>query len=983
VHHPAPHLSFRHDSDIRFRLAPHHAARVPTFFLVSLLLLGSASAQPDPALPVDRFSKPIIVPTSTDNYPNSFLGPSGHCEGFAVDLLDAVARVMDFRLERIERKTGEDRAALINGTIDILQSYSYSLERESYAAFSASYLDLKGGLFINKSRQREFPRVDRLDGQEILIVGPQSIGERFVHDRLPKSKIAYERSGEAALRTIQENKYAALFLTRLTALSAIEHYNLHDVVPLGGPLESYDVRLCFAVRKGDAPLLARLNEGLAILHRTGEFDRIYRKWFGTLEVERFSRDEVAGAVTAALALGLVVTLWAFFRQHELRRRVSQQAQEIAESRAILAEAQRLAHVGHSQRTLGARETITWSDEIYRIFERDPKLGPPLFDELMSYAVEDDRVRWSEVLRDASLEGKSYEMEVRIAPRPGMLKIIHVRGRPMRDASGAVTGLFGTAQDVTEWRRAQDALRQSEQLLRALYNTLPHALGVVEHIDRTWRLVSFNPGAVRLLGLPDSPAAGTAISELGLGAAREAYWTGLFDRSARENSPLFVEHTDQERKRDYAITLLPLGDSSQRPRCCFFIEDITERRLKDSEISRGRRLRAIGELVGGIAHEFNNLLTPILLKSDQLQHDPAHPPALRAELKVITDAARRSADLTRRLLAFGRTNERAAEEIDFQAILKSNVELVRQTIDRRIFISDELPPELPLLHLNSGDLHQIFLNLLLNARDTLAEKLVRSSTADWSANIEVTATVLSATTITPLQITSEPPPEKWLRVTVRDNGMGMPPTVIERIFEPFYTTKQVGSGTGLGLATVWHLVSDLGGRIDVESTVGQGSAFHVCLPVRPLPAKAIAPAKPGVFTVSSGPTISRHLLVVEDEDLISRLVLAFLRRAGHTVEHAANGHAGWELLSANPAKFDAVLMDLNMPGFSGLELARRARALPYSRPLFVMSGRVTDEERAELKRLKISAVIQKPFTNDELLSAFSAAGITSAPPVAKS
>ncbi len=938
--------------------------------------LGVLCAQPAPAPGADRFSRPIVVPTATDNYPNSFLGPSGHCEGFSVDLLDAVARVMDFRLQRIIKTSGDNRIALQNGELDIFQSYSYTPERESYADFSASYLDLKGGLFINRARRAEFARVSDLEARDILIVGPQSIGERFVRERLPKARISYARSGELALREIQEGRHDALFLTRLTALSAIEHYRLTEVVPLGGPLDGYDVRLCFAVRKGDAALLARLNEGLAILHRTGEFERIYRQWYGHQEARRFSRDEVAGYVTAALALALIVTLWAFFRQRELRRRISQQAREIASSRAILAEAQRLAHVGHSERTLGEHESITWSDEIYRIFERDPQLGPPRFDELMTYAVEDDRAPWGEMLRRAIRDGAPYEMEIRIAPRPGLRKIIHVRGRPTRDADGKITGLFGTAQDVTDWRHAQDALRQSEQRLRALYDTLPHALGVVEQTEGVWRLASFNPGVVRLLGLVAAPATGAAFADIGLDRGRQAYWTGLFDRSARERAAFFVEHTDHERKRDYAVTLLPFADSPQRPRCCFFVEDVTERKSKDAEIAQGRRLRAIGELVGGIAHEFNNLLTPILLKSDQLQHDPAQTAAARSELKVITEAARRSADLTRRLLAFGRTNDRSTEQIDLPVILKSNVDLVRQTIDRRIAIAQHLPPALPILCLNTGDLHQILLNLLLNARDTLAEKLVHPPSPDWLPAIEITAAVLPAHAVAPLQPVPGPAPLQWVRLTVRDNGIGMAPAVIERIFEPFYTTKQVGAGTGLGLATVWHLVADLGGRIDVDSTVGLGTAFHVCLPVH-TPA-ASSPAPLAAPAAAPDPPAPRHVLLVEDEALISRLVIAVLRRAGHTVEHAANGQAAWELLRATPHKFDAVLMDLNMPGLSGLQLARLARSLPYTRPLFVMSGRVTEDERAELQLLKITAVIQKPFTNDELLATLTTAGMSATP-----
>jgi CheY-like chemotaxis protein len=337
--------------------------------------------------------------------------------------------------------------------------------------------------------------------------------------------------------------------------------------------------------------------------------------------------------------------------------------------------------------------------------------------------------------------------------------------------------------------------------------------------------------------------------------------------------------------------------------------------------------------------------------------------LRDDLKMIAYAARRSADLTRRLLAFGRTSEHQPEELDLRAVAQANIDLVRHTFDRRIQLKNEVPDGLPPLFLKGGDLHQILLNLLVNARDTLTEKLALPHPADWVARIDLTATLLPAEAAVPLAPTKHPPPLQWIRLTVRDNGCGMPPDVLERIFEPFYTTKQVGHGTGLGLATVWHVVAEFGGRIDAESTLNEGTAFHLCLPVRrSAPVRSSPPLGNASPAASARP---RKLLLAEDEEPVSRIVTALLRREGHKVVLATDGHNAWEQLAAAPGDFDAVIMDLNMPGLSGLELARRARALPYDRPLVVMSGRVTEDERTELARLRIDAIINKPFTIEML------------------
>lgn len=271
----------------------------------------------------------------------------------------------------------------------------------------------------------------------------------------------------------------------------------------------------------------------------------------------------------------------------------------------------------------------------------------------------------------------------------------------------------------------------------------------------------------------------------------------------------------------------------------------------------------------------------------------------------------------------------------------------------------MPSALPPLHLPPGDLQQILLNLLLNARDSLAGKLARPPTADWAAHIAVEAVLLPSAALTPHDSRRAEGVDQWLRVTVRDNGCGMAPAVRERLFEPFFTTKGVGSGTGLGLAAIWHLVTEFGGRIDVDSTPDEGSAFHLGLPVRAIPAAALPAIPP---PESPRPAIAqRRFLLAEDEISVSRVVTRLLERKGHHVTAIADGLAAWESLTADPAAFDAVIMDLNMPGLTGAELARRARALPYTRPLIVMSGRIDDDERARLQESGVDVLIDKPFS----------------------
>jgi two-component system, cell cycle sensor histidine kinase and response regulator CckA len=475
----------------------------------------------------------------------------------------------------------------------------------------------------------------------------------------------------------------------------------------------------------------------------------------------------------------------------------------------------------------------------------------------------------------------------------------------------------------------------------------------------------------VLGLSGTLIFPCRFGSLGLQPELEREWRSRFDRCAQAKAAVKLEAHSSDGRRDYAMTLVPLSHRTNQFRCCFVVEDVTDQRRKDAEIAQGRRLRALGELVGGIAHEFNNLLTPILIKADQLHADAASNPELRADLQMIVDAAQRSAELTRRLLTFGRQPERHPETVDIRAIITSNVELLRHTIDRRIDIQCVIPAGLPPLFLCASDVHQILVNLLLNARDTLVEKLNRPPTPDWAARIRVEVIQRPNGQVELDGQKRNPTAENWITVTISDNGMGMAPGVIERIFEPFYTTKEVGRGTGLGLATVWYLVTELGGRVDVDSVKGEGSTFFVSIPVNAAtPTRSARPSATRRLAMRPiGPPM--RILVVDDEPPITQLVSNVLQVRGHSITVLQHGQAGWERLAENPTSFDALIVDLNLPGITGLELTRRARSLPFTGPIIVMSGRVTDDERREFTSLGVSAILEKPFVAVELLNALAA------------
>jgi two-component system cell cycle sensor histidine kinase/response regulator CckA len=814
-----------------------------TALLVALSIPPATGTPESPPLRRPDFNRgiaarqPLRVGSTSDSFPYGYLGPDGAWTGYAADLFNAVAREMNLQFVREGLPGSELHERFRLGDFDLLQAFSQTGDREHYAEFSVPFLTLQGSIFVRKGGPVR--TIADLNDRPFAIIGAGSIGEKFLRDYKLHTQPVYVSSSDEALRLIEEGRCAGAFVSRLTALSVIESAGLKRVVMLGDPLSEYDIRHCFAVHKGDAQLLARLNEGLAILHRTGEHAAIYKKWFGRFDPPRFTGEEVLRYVLAALTFGFLAALWGLLRQRTLRKRIARQAAELAEK---------------------------------------------------------------------------------------------------------------------------------ESLLSALYQNIPTGMCVLETRPEGRFVLSLNPQAELTLALSARTATGRPLSQLALPPVLAGLLAKILQRPAAPGEIHREELTLGDTRQRLLVTLVSLAASHEGfARVCVLTEDITRRRQLDEEVAQSRRLRALGELVGGIAHEFNNLLTPVMLKIGEIQSDWAGDSRLQNEIGIIQRVATRAAELTHRLLAFGRRSAPQLETASLSALATSCVELLRQTIDRRIVIESSIPPALPSLQINATDLHQALLNLLLNARDTLAAKLDRRIEG-WIPRIQIAVVPLPGEAI-------DPPPGHarpalgWQRLTVRDNGEGMTAEVRERIFEPFFTTKGVGHGSGLGLATVWHIVTESGGHVTVESVVGEGTAFHLVLPVNapPPPAPAHSSAPVPAKALRPPPPASRRVFIAEDEELIAQTLVAFLRRAGHTVEHAPDGTSAWERIRDRLTDFDLLIFDINMPGLDGIELSRRVRAPGrYSGKLMIVSGRLSTSEREILTNIGVDVMLAKPFTMDEFL-----------------
>ena len=776
--------------------------------------------------------EPLFVGAFSDAYPYSYIDDEGHLAGFTVDILDAVARASNLSIKRIVGRSASITESFQKGEFDLLQHHGITIERKEYAEFSVPFLDIQGGIFIKEAGP---VRIEAdLVGKAFGVVSNVAVGERFLRERHIKARVVAFSTAEEMLRHLEDGGIAGVFLSRLTAITLSERLKFHDIVMLGQPVEGYEIHQAFAVHPGDAELLSRLNEGLAIIHRTGEYERIYRKNFGQFGSYILSGSELELIASAVLAAAFVASLWGYLRQRKLRKELVLQAAKLAEQGA---------------------------------------------------------------------------------------------------------------------------------LLQALYDNIPMAMTVVETAPSGARVLAMNRQACAMYGLSDPPKGETLAS---LGVSEEVRQHLLVAVTPDpDGGPVTTREANLPvGKRLLEITAVALAtlDTPDTSRMCVLVEDVTDRMQKDAEIARSRKLRAVGELVGGIAHEFNNLLTPVMLKAGEIQMYRPDDNVLQQDIDVIIQAVQRTAELTRRLLTFGRKVDHRSEAVRIDELVSSCFDLLKNTIDRRITWSSSIPSGLPPLYFNGTDLNQILLNLLLNARDTLLEKLEGRSDQGWTPRISVDADALPAEAFELTGRTKGRHLLGWQRLTVSDNGVGMPPDVVERIFEPFFTTKVVGKGTGLGLATVWHLVTEAGGHVKVDSKLGVGSTFHVFLPVWP-----IAEA-PGRKRSLSQPVRPSSVLLVEDEELVARTMTDILKRNGHKVRHIGDGLEAWRHLSNENRDYDLLVIDVNLPGMNGVEVVARLREKHFAGRILMVSGRFTPNDMHALTRLRIDHSLTKPFDVPQFVEA---------------
>jgi two-component system, cell cycle sensor histidine kinase and response regulator CckA len=519
------------------------------------------------------------------------------------------------------------------------------------------------------------------------------------------------------------------------------------------------------------------------------------------------------------------------------------------------------------------------------------------------------------------------------------------------SDATIRGIVLNARDVSERKRADRALRESEERYRDLFD---HASDLVCMAAPDASLLYVNQAWKDGLGYGEEEIGRMQLLDIVHPECRDRY------------KEVLQRVLDGDRLDHVELIFVPRAGApitvEGNLSCTFkdghpavvrgIYRDVTERKRVDEHLRRAERMQAAGKLAGGVAHEVNNMMTGVIGFSEFLLRSMEEGDARRADVEEIIKAGTRAADVTRQLLAFTRQQFLQPQILDVNSVVSHMEKLLRRSLGEGHVLELRLSPEAGRLRADRGQLEQVLINLVINARDAM--------TAHGRVSIE-TGMALWDEAYAQRHGGVDLPLGSYVMLAVSDTGCGMDAGIQERIFEPFFTTKPVGQGTGLGLSTVYGIVKQSGGYVWVYSEVDQGSVFKIYLPAAAQNEGELASAPPAQMPADGSETI----LVIEDEDIVRNLACRGLKDHGYSVLEARNGAEALEYMKEHPGSVDMVITDVVMPEMGGRELAQNLVGSEPDLPVLFMSG-YTGDDVVHRGLLDPGAPFQqKPFTPNGL------------------
>ena len=518
--------------------------------------------------------------------------------------------------------------------------------------------------------------------------------------------------------------------------------------------------------------------------------------------------------------------------------------------------------------------------------------------------------------------------------------------PLHNSRGEISGVIGAYMDITDRKKAEERLREQAEIIDRAQDAI-----MIRNYDDL-RIVFWNKGAERLYGWAAAERVGLSeVTTLAEPSDVDLVLKTL--RATNEFSGQLKQLTKSGKELVAHVRATLVRDAAGVPRSILLIcTDITEKKSLEMQLLRAQRLESIGTLASGVAHDLNNILSPILMCADSL--DDHGDPDARAAIDLILASARRGANVVKQVLTFARGIEGKRVRLNPRHLIEEMGDIAANTFPKSIEIKTLWQEGPWSIEGDPTQLHQVLLNLAVNARDAMPE----GGRLEFATeNVELDQATATATAMAE----AKPGPHVLLRVT--DNGAGMSPETMEKMFDPFFTTKQPGKGTGLGLSTTLGIVKSHGGFLTVESEPDQGTTFRVYLP-----AFGVQPAAASLSAASIPRGDNELILVIDDEEVIRQVAKRILEENGYRVVEAKDGPEALAVFAQQCDSVQLVLSDLMLPHMEGTALLRALKEMKPDVSIIASTGAEDPETMKALESIGITRFLSKPYDRLTLLAA---------------
>ena len=884
--------------------------------------------------------------------PQYSLDPAGRPTGFAIDIMDRIAARAGIRVSyRVFDNFAAVGEAMQAGLIDLIPNSGMTAERRAEFLFSAPVKTFAVSVFVREDTI-DIIAPENLAGRRVAVV-EYNVGRNLMKGR-PDIDLVVHRDAATALFELLSGRVDAMVFPQPVMWKLAREAGVERRIKMAGaPL--IEIKRGIRLRKNEDELMAAINAAMEGFVGSPDYQAIYVKWYGQPR-SFWTAARVAWTMGGVLALFLVTLLgWRHYSVVSLStklkaeigdRNIAERA--LRESEERLTEAQRLARIGNWERLVD-HDRYIWSDEMFRIFGYRPGEIEPTLELLMEHFHPDDREPVIKRYQQALEAGEdSFDNELRIIRSDGSQRVLLSHVVLQRDDQGHPIRFVGTTQDISERKQAEEARLESEQRFRAITEGSPAALVITRRNDGT--ILFANPKAGQVLGVPADDLPGSKIQEyFWYPEEREDRVRPLNGDRFIETAPLEMRRADGQRIS--TIHSLQTIRYQNNDAVLGAFHDVTERLQMEEQLRHAQKMEAVGQLTGGVAHDFNNMLQIITTNLAFLAEDIHGNPQQMEMIKTAQTATERGSQVTHGLLAFTRQQALLPEPLDIESFVSDTVRLLRPTLGETIAIETRIDQPIPRPLADRGHLQNALVNLAVNARDAMPN--------GGTLRLGVNAGQPSGR---PPADEAAPGLDDYVVITVSDDGCGIPADVIERTTDPFFTTKGMADHSGLGLSMVLGFVRQSGGRLEIESEVGQGTTLRLYLPC------AAADAAAADVVASETPaTGHERILVVEDDAAVRQALSTMLQRLGYAVAAAKDGPEALKMLERQA--HDLVVTDLIMPGgLRGGDLAARAREQQpeirvvfisgYAEAISTMAGTLHDGDE----------VLGKPFSTAEMAAA---------------